>query len=81
LRCSLLPGLWCFSAPPQFTPAAMMVSLLDAFQRGTVGHIAFGKYLSPDYIVHPGEYIPAVGMSTGTPQVPGTNADPSSSAI
>lgn len=59
--------------PPQFTPAAVMVSLLDAFQPGTVGRIAFGKYVSPDYMVHPGEYIPTVGTLTGMPQVQGTN--------
>ena len=28
---------------------------------GAVGHVAFGSYLSPDYEVHPGEYIPQVG--------------------
>jgi hypothetical protein len=36
---------------------------------GAVGQIAFGKYLSPDYRVQPGEYIPPVGTRTGTPQV------------
>ena len=40
---------------------------------GAVGTIAFGKYLSPDYLVHPGEYIPPVGTRTGTPAVQGTN--------
>src|SRR5262249_37594033 len=32
-----------------------------------------GKYLSPDYEVHPGEYIPQVGTRTGTPVVQGMN--------
>jgi hypothetical protein len=40
---------------------------------GAVGEIAFGKYLSPDYEVHPGEYIPPVGTRTGTPEVQGYN--------
>jgi acetyl esterase/lipase len=40
---------------------------------GAIGEIAFGKYLSPDYEVHPGEYIPAVGTRTGTPAVQGVN--------
>jgi fermentation-respiration switch protein FrsA (DUF1100 family) len=38
-----------------------------------VGRIAFGKYISPDYFVHPGEYIPTIGTLTGTPQAEGTN--------
>jgi hypothetical protein len=40
---------------------------------GAVGRIAFGKYLSPDYEVHPGEYIPYVPTRTGVPVVQGTN--------
>ena len=36
---------------------------------GAVGQVAFGKYLSPDYQVHPGEYIPQVGTRSGTPAV------------
>jgi dienelactone hydrolase len=59
--------------PPQFTPATVGVSLLDAFTPGAVGQIAFGKYVSPDYMAHPGEYIPAVGTLTGTPQMRGVN--------
>jgi dienelactone hydrolase len=38
-----------------------------------VGQIAFGKYSSPDYEIHPGEYIPAIGTRTGTPVVQGMN--------
>ena len=40
---------------------------------GAVGTIAYGHYVSPDYNVHPGEYIPAVGTRTGTPLVQGYN--------
>jgi Bacterial virulence factor lipase N-terminal len=40
---------------------------------GAVGRIAFGKYVSPEYRVHPGGFIPAVGTRTGTPMVQGTN--------
>src|SRR5262245_23861407 len=36
---------------------------------GAVGQVAFGKYLSPDYQVHSGEYIPPVATRTGTPVV------------
>ena len=59
--------------PPKFTPSAVGVSRLDAYSPGAVGRIAFGKYSSPDYMVHPGEYIPAIGTLTGTPQVQRTN--------
>jgi dienelactone hydrolase len=45
---------------------------LDALGNA-VSEIAFGKYVSPDYEVHPGEYIPPVGTLTGTPQVQGYN--------
>jgi hypothetical protein len=40
---------------------------------GAVGQVAFGKYVSPDYEVHPGEFIPPVATRTGTPVVQGTN--------
>ena len=40
---------------------------------GAVGELAFGKYSSPDYEVHPGEYIPPIGTLTGTSVAPATN--------
>jgi hypothetical protein len=55
--------------PPAFTPlpnningicdscGANLLSLLQ-LTPGAVGTLAFGKYESPDYEVHPGEYIP-----------------------
>jgi hypothetical protein len=58
--------------PPSFTGTDLNLSLLDIIP-GSVGEIAFGKYLSPDYEVHPGEYIPPVGTRTGTPAVQGMN--------
>src|SRR5262249_20654602 len=39
---------------------------------GAVSGIAFGKYMSPEYLVHPGEFIPPVATRTDTPQVQGT---------
>jgi hypothetical protein len=36
---------------------------------GAIEKIAYGYYASPDYIVHPGEYIPAVGTRSGIPAV------------
>jgi hypothetical protein len=53
-------------------PLPLDLSVLQVVP-GAVGQLAFGKYLSPDYEVHPGEYIPAVGSSTGTPAVQGMN--------
>jgi hypothetical protein len=52
------------------TPVPVNLSLL---RTGAVGEIAFGKYLSPDYEVHPGEYIPPVATRTGTPVVQSFN--------
>jgi len=58
--------------PPRFTAGQPNLSLLRIIP-GAVGGVAFGKYLSPDYMVHPGEYIPPVGTRTGAPQAQGTN--------
>jgi hypothetical protein len=58
--------------PATFTPADLNLLGLDIIP-GAVGQLAFGKYFSPDYEVHPGEYIPAVGTYTGAPAVQGTN--------
>jgi len=57
------------SPPPSVnTPLALLRAI-----PGAVDQIAFGRFDSPDYRVHPGEYIPAVGTRTGTPEVQGTN--------
>ena len=58
--------------PLRFTAGQLPLSLLQIIP-GAVDRVAFGKYVSPDYMVHPGEYIPPVGTRTGTPQVQGTN--------
>ena len=58
--------------PIHFTPVQISVGYLQIIP-GAVGTMAFGKYLSPDYEVHPGEYIPPVGTHTGTPVVQGMN--------
>lgn len=58
--------------PPAFTTAPVNLQLLQVVP-GAVGTIAYGYYVSPDYLVHPGEYIPAVGTRTGTPVVQGYN--------
>lgn len=61
--------------PPKFTDVSLngSLSLLQVVP-GSVSRIAFGKYLSPDFEVHPGEFIPPIGTRTGTPQATGVNA-------
>ncbi|PYS98018.1 MAG: hypothetical protein DMF63_18375 [Acidobacteria bacterium] len=54
------------SAP--LTPVAVSPALLRLIP-GAVGQVAFGKYSSPDYTVHPGEHIPPIGTRSGTPIV------------
>jgi hypothetical protein len=54
--------------PDDFTDTLLNLGPLQNIPN-TVGVIAFGRYLSPDYTVHPGEYIPAVGTLAGTPPV------------
>ncbi len=48
------------------------LSVLDVVP-GAIGTIAFGRYSSPDYQAHPGEFIPPVGTLSGTPLANGTN--------
>ena len=53
------------------TPVTLPLTSLKDVIPGAVSQVAFGRYVSPDYEVHPGEYIPAegVGTRTGTPAV------------
>jgi hypothetical protein len=57
---------------PLDPPVGVLVELLDIYP-GAVGTIGFGRYNSPDYEVHPGEFIPPIGTRTGRPAVRGTN--------
>jgi len=59
-------------SPPDFSPVAVDLPSLRLFT-GAVGGIAYGKYSSPDYLVHPGEYMPPMGTRTGTPVPRGTS--------
>ena len=59
-------------SPLTFSNSAINLAQLDAVP-GAVGTIAYGRYVSPDYLVHPGEYIPAVGTLGETPPVRGHN--------
>ncbi len=58
-------------SPPGFSPVAIDLASLRFFS-GAVGGIAYGRYSSPDYLVHPGEYMLPVG-TRGTPVPTGTN--------
>ena len=58
--------------PPGFATVPIDLAILRIVP-GAVGTIAYGYYVSPDYNVHPGEYIPAVGTRTGIPVVQGYN--------
>jgi pimeloyl-ACP methyl ester carboxylesterase len=59
--------------PPVFNTIPVNLSLVKTTFPGAVGSVAFGRYLSPDYQVHPGQYIPPVGTRSGIPVVQGTN--------
>lgn len=58
--------------PPAFTAVPLDLKLLSIIP-GAIGQIAFGKYVSPDYEVHPGEFIPPVATRTGIPTVQSEN--------
>jgi len=56
-----------------FANFAVNLPQLDAVPNA-VGTIAYGRYSSPDYLVHPGEYIPAVGTLAEIPPIQGYNS-------
>ena len=58
--------------PPGFTKMPIDLPVLR-YIPNAIGTIAYGYYVSPDYVVHPDQYIPAVGTRTGTPVVQGYN--------
>jgi len=58
--------------PPTVNPTPLNLALLRIIP-GAIGKVAFGKYVSPEYLIHPGEYIPEVGTRSGVPQVQGMN--------
>jgi hypothetical protein len=60
--------------PDMFDPT-MQIDLrpLKNVVTGAIGKIVYGYYISSDYNVHPGEYIPAIGTRSGIPPVQGYN--------
>ena len=57
---------------PALSPSPIPIVALGALGP-VVSAVAFGSYLSPDYNVSPGEFIPPVGTRTGVPAVQRTN--------
>jgi hypothetical protein len=53
-------------------PVPLNLSVLRLIP-GAIATIAFGKYTSPDYMAHPGEFIPSIGTKSGTPIAQGQN--------
>jgi hypothetical protein len=56
---------------PFFANATVATPALSLYP-GSVGTVAFGSYVSPDY-ENASRFIPAVGSATGVPAVQGTN--------
>ena len=59
-------------SPPVLSQQTIALAPLNVVP-GKVGTMAYGRYASPEYMVHPGEYIPAVGTLAGMPPVQRTN--------
>ena len=55
---------------PAFQSSPLPLAALGV--RPGAGTLAFGSYVSPNYLV-PGEYIPQIGTRTGTPAAQGSN--------
>jgi hypothetical protein len=58
---------------PGLDTVPLDLGLLRIFP-GAIERMAFGRYSSPDYEVHPGEFIPSIKTRTGVPQQQGTTA-------
>ena len=56
---------------PIFNPSPVPLAALGIVP-GAVGHLAFGKYLSPDYETAE-KFIPPIGTRSGTPAIQGVN--------
>jgi hypothetical protein len=57
---------------PSFSPVTAPVRALSVLSPGAVGAVAFGKYVSPDYLT-PDRTIPLAGTRLGAPAVQGEN--------
>jgi hypothetical protein len=57
---------------PVLTPLAMDLFPVR-FVPGAIDRVVFGRYQSPDYMVHPADYIPEIATRTGVPMQQGIN--------
>jgi hypothetical protein len=58
--------------PPAWSSQMLNLAPLDVVA-GVVGAIAYGRYSSPDYLVHPAEYVPSGGTLADTPPIQAMN--------
>jgi hypothetical protein len=58
---------------PTLTPSVGPNLLPLRVVPGAVGRVAFGRFEAADYMVHPGEYVPAIATRTGAPVVQSVN--------
>ena len=61
------------STSGSLTPSPQSLAPLDIIP-GAIGRLAFGRFESPDFMVHPGEYIPETSTRTGVVTPTGINA-------
>jgi Bacterial virulence factor lipase N-terminal len=54
------------SSGPALTPVTMDLFPVR-YVPGAIDRVAFGRFESPDYMVHPGDYIPEIASRTGVP--------------
>jgi hypothetical protein len=54
------------ASPVAYAAPVNLDMMLLRYLPGAIGTLAFGEYASPDFIVHPGEYMPQVPTRTGT---------------
>jgi len=60
-------------SPNQFNSVSLATELAALRSMpGAVGRIGYGRYTAPEYLVHPGEFIPPVATRMGTPEVQDT---------
>ena len=60
---------------PVLTPSSVNLALTRAMP-GAVGYLAYGRFVSPDYLVHPTQYIPRFPTRAGAPVQTGSTSVP-----
>ena len=65
---------------PVLTPTSVNLALTRAIP-GAVGHLAYGRFVSPDYLVHPTQHIPHTPTRTAAPAPTGLTTIPFELAV